>query len=540
MKKIYRILSLILVMCMLASFASAAGIVEEEHTHESGISEMTIEEVESSGIQSIDTGVSEEPTGIVSLDTPETETQDLDETTVAEPDQTTAATETPVTQTSQTTPQQEILHANLIEDPTGGRMTWELDNGTLWIGGSGLVKPITSADEQPWVDVREQIEEVYFLSDARLILPSIAYWFSGCINLTYAEIPSYAFSFGNATFKDCVKLEELALYHAQDPEFTDTTFDGIGDGDIIVYVNGPDALAAVYSANWHRRNVDAIDLSEYPATTYGICGINSCYCSSCSWYYEYDDYDEDRHIKYEHCDSCDANECAYGIRYDHTYNSSGVCTLCGHVQEVASCSHGRAYNEWSGCTYYTYCYYCDEHLGSGVSHGTYSYGAWTYYTTSQHRRTATCNDCGSSTYDYGSHSTTKKYTNYSDTQHKVENYCSRCSSTVGSASYASHSCSYGSWSSYSSSQHRRTKSCTYCDMERFCQRRHGQRFSIRHNYSYQRFRCRSTFLYAGQNRPYVQRLVQRIHRRLPVQLCRGYICHDLLCAVQCSDLHRNL
>ena len=312
MKKLYRILSLMLVLCMLASFASAAGIVEEEHTHEHGISEMAIEEVESSGIQSIDTGVSEEPTGIVSLDKPETETQDLDETTVTEPGQTAAVTETPVTQPSQTTTQQEILHANLIEDPTGGRMTWELDNGTLWIGGSGLVKPFASADEQPWADVRDQITEVYFHADARLILPSIAYWFSGCVNLIYAEIPAYAFSFGNDTFKDCAKLEELALYHAQDPEFTDTTFEGMGEGDIFVYVNGPDALAAVYSANWHGRNVDAMDLSEYPATTYGTCGINGCYCSSCSWYYEYDDYDEYDHIKYEQCDSCSANE--YVIR----------------------------------------------------------------------------------------------------------------------------------------------------------------------------------------------------------------------------------
>ena len=468
MKKFYRILSLALMFCMLASFASAAGITEtEEHIHSDGISQIDAEAAAPSGIQQIgDTGdgaaLAEEPSGIISMDS-----EGTDDTVT--PDEPLVSSEPAAAPTEPVSPTVEpgSLHANLIADPTGGRMTWELDNGALWIGGSGLVKPITSADEQPWADVRDQIEEVYFHADARLVIESIAYWFSGCVNLTYAEIPSYAFNFGADTFKDCTKLEELALYHSQDPEFSETTFSGTDAADIIVYVNGPEALTAVENAFWYGRSVEAIDLSEYPSTTYSTCGINGCYCSSCSWYHEYDDYDEYTHIKYEQCDSCSANEYAYGIRSAHTYNSRGICTVCGHEEEVETCDHSRTYNEWSGCTYYIYCYYCDEYLGSGVEHGTYTYGAWSYYTTSQHRRTATCNDCGTATYDYGSHSTTKKYTNYSDTQHKVENYCSGCSSTVGSASYASHSYSYGSWSSYSASQHRRTKSCTYCDLSTY-------------------------------------------------------------------------
>ena len=106
---------------------------------------------------------------------------------------------------------------------------------------------------------------------------------------------------------------------------------------MVVYVTGPEALNAVNAANWHGRGVTAFDLSQYLTSTYSVCGINGCNCSSCSWHYEYDQYDEDTHIKYEQCNNCSANEYAYGIRSAHTYNSSGVCTVCGYTQSV-SCS----------------------------------------------------------------------------------------------------------------------------------------------------------------------------------------------------------
>ena len=134
---------------------------------------------------------------------------------------------------------------------------------------------------------------------------------------------------------------------------------------------------------------------------------------------------------------------------------------------TTTCYHTRTYNEWSGCTYYTYCYYCDEFLDSGVEHGTYTYGDWNYYSSSQHRRLYACSDCGEGDYQYASHSTTKKYANYSDTQHSVTSYCASCSSNIGSTTYATHTYTYGSWSSYSSSQHRRTKGCTLCDLSAY-------------------------------------------------------------------------
>lgn len=93
----------------------------------------------------------------------------------------------------------------------------------------------------------------------------------------------------------------------------------------------------------------------------------------------------------------------------------------------------------------------------GVSHGVTVYDDWEYYSSSQHRRYAYCRDCGDGEYEYRSHSTTTKYSTYTSTQHRVNRYCSTCDSNVGSASYESHSFSYGSWQNYNGTQHRRTK-----------------------------------------------------------------------------------
>ena len=52
----------------------------------------------------------------------------------------------------------------------------------------------------------------------------------------------------------------------------------------------------------------------------------------------------------------------------------------------------------------TYCPTCGGTLGTSRESHSYTYGSWSSYSSSQHRRTKTCSDCGYSTYDYGSHS----------------------------------------------------------------------------------------------------------------------------------------
>ena len=419
MKKFYRILALLLALCLFCSAVSAAGITEEEeHTH--GIVEEGVEEAEEAEL-SMSVSVFEPAASTV--------------------------------ETAEQGPQ--------IPD----RMTWTLDaDGTLRIGGKGIVRPITSADQQPWANVREQIREVYFEDDARLMIENIAHWFDGCANLTYAELPAYVFAIGDHAFRNCSQLSDLALFHAQAVEISPTAFEAVGASELCVYVRNEETYASVSQAAWHGRSVAVVNLGNDPVTTYSGYCMSGCNCSSCTWSWIIKQYDEDYHYKYAACDNCSANEYAYGTRIAHSFNSSGVCTECGYAQTV-SCSHGSTYTTWSGCNWYRYCNYCDELLSSGVSHGTYTYGSWQYYSSSQHRRSGTCSDCGSGgKYEYASHSTTAQYTQYSASQHKVTQHCDTCNSDIGSATYASHTYTYGSWEASSSTQHKRTKTCSLCGL----------------------------------------------------------------------------
>ena len=67
---------------------------------------------------------------------------------------------------------------------------WSLDEkGWLTISGSGEAPVFTSADDQPWAAVRNQITEVWFEDVDTLTIPDLAYWFEGCVNLTTALPP---------------------------------------------------------------------------------------------------------------------------------------------------------------------------------------------------------------------------------------------------------------------------------------------------------------------------------------------------------------
>ncbi len=142
----------------------------------------------------------------------------------------------------------------------------------------------------------------------------------------------------------------------------------------------------------------------------------------------------------------------------HTFRN-GTCTKCGYTEV---CYHSSTYTSWSGCYWYRYCRNCGDLVGSGVSHGTTLYEDWEYYSSSQHRRYAYCADCGDGSYQYGSHSTTTRYSTYTSSQHRVNRYCSTCDSNVGSTTYESRDFSYGSWQNYNGTQHRRTKTCRDC------------------------------------------------------------------------------
>lgn len=202
------------------------------------------------------------------------------------------------------------------------------------------------------------------------------------------------------------------------------------------------------------------------------CGISYCTCSGhCSFgYTDYQYESSTMHSCIAYCTGCGKTS---GVRQLGSHNMvNGVCTECGYSDgtggggggdwEPDICYHWSTYRSWSGCRWYEYCYSCGALVDSGVSHGATVYGAWQYYSSAQHRRFVSCADCGEGSYEYAGHSTTTRYNTYTSSQHKVQRYCSDCGSYVGSATYESHSFTYGSWQNYSATQHRRTETCSDC------------------------------------------------------------------------------
>ena len=75
------------------------------------------------------------------------------------------------------------VSAFAAEKTPTGFLTWTLDDsGTLSISGNGRIAAFTSAEDQPWHDMRENITSVKFDSGAHMIVPDVTFWFSGCTN----------------------------------------------------------------------------------------------------------------------------------------------------------------------------------------------------------------------------------------------------------------------------------------------------------------------------------------------------------------------
>ena len=410
----------------------------------------------------------------------------------------------------------------------GSSVKWELDShGWLTISGSGEAPVFQSADDQPWAAVRDQITEVWFEDVETLTIPDLAYWFEGCVNLTTAELP-LAPTIGKHAFYNCPKLSTLTMYYGE------TVLNSIGEdafwretdsGDTlyIAYIIGyPEATVPFYTYDWaasNRSNRYFYDLygvyQNADAATTAPSGIKKApgisvqstgsiigNCPSCGKYSFQGTYVEVAHSSRGHANYNECYLCHY-VQYlgTYTYKShgaggygSGTCPDCGshtwvlQSQQAATCTsngyrsyscacgqtksetiyssgHSYSYGSWEQ-------YSSSQHRRTGscrncgatdydyASHSM-SYGAWSNYSDSQHSRTASCRTCGYSTTNYGNHSyTTGSWSKYSDTQHRRSKTCSGCG--VSTYDYADHSYSYGSWTKYDEAQHRRTKTCSAC------------------------------------------------------------------------------
>ena len=119
-----------------------------------------------------------------------------------------------------------------------------------------------------------------------------------------------------------------------------------------------------------------------------------------------------------------------------SYNANASVTLYA----VWSCNHTSTKTVWdTGCKWRSVCNNCGATLSSGTTHGPFSYGAWEYYSTGQHKRVKECNYGDYSTTEYASHKATTRYEQYSASQHKKYSHCTDCDTTIGSVSYENHS-----------------------------------------------------------------------------------------------------
>ncbi len=218
------------------------------------------------------------------------------------------------------------------------------------------------------------------------------------------------------------------------------------------------------------------------------CGIPYCTCTGYCTYgcTNYRTEDASTHLYSVYCTGCGLTA-GIVLSEEHTFRN-GECIYCGYSNgsggwEPDYCYHDRTRTTWDGCYWYEYCRDCGELVDYGVSHGVTRYEDWEYYNSSQHRRYAYCTDCGEGEYEYARHSTREQYEQYTSSQHRVVDYCSTCDSSVGSATYESHSFSYGSWQNYNGTQHRRTKTCRDCGYSTYDYASHSFSYGAWANYS---------------------------------------------------------
>ena len=376
----------------------------------------------------------------------------------------------------------------------GSSIKWSLDSkGWLTISGSGEAPVFTSADDQPWAAVREQITEVWFEDVETLSISDLAYWFEGCTNLTTAELP-LAPVIGKHAFYNCPKLSTLTMYYGE------TVLNSIGEdafwreadsGDTlyIAYIIGyPEATVPFHTYDWAAsnrssryfydlygvyQNADAATtapngIKKAPGISVQSTGSIIGNCPSCGKYSFQGTYVEVAHSSRGHANYNECYLCHY-VQYlgTYTYKShgaggygSGTCPDCGsHTWVLQS-------QQASTCTsngYRSYSCACGQTKSETIysSGHSYSYGSWEEYSSSQHRREAYCRNCGASSYDYASHSLSYgSWSNDSSSQHSRTVFCHTCG--YSTTDYGSHSYATGSWSKYSDAQHRRSKTCSGC------------------------------------------------------------------------------
>jgi len=108
--------------------------------------------------------------------------------------------------------------------------------------------------EEPEEEPDEEDDEP-FDPDAPVIAKDIAYWFTGCTNLVYAEVPGYWLTIGQRAFADCINLQEIVFASHGIVDIAEDAFTAEAAADLIIMVYGEEPSNQVLAANWHGRTI---------------------------------------------------------------------------------------------------------------------------------------------------------------------------------------------------------------------------------------------------------------------------------------------
>ena len=407
----------------------------------------------------------------------------------------------------------EIEESSEVSDaPTSGtipgsNIQWELtDDGMLLISGSGGCAAFSSAADQPWAAVREQITSAFFENPSLLSIYDLAYWFDGCVSLTTAEIPYTTPVIGTRAFYGCVSLTTIMTYYG-DSVLTEIGADAFylpydsGSTLYIGYLIGyPESTVPLHTYDWtgsNRSSLYFMDVYSTNALTSVVGACPSCGKQSLQGTYVAQSHTSRGHAEYYECYLCHYTKYLGSYVYKNhgsgsygswtcpscgshswvlDYESDATCTRNGYREYSCDCGqskretvyatgHNYSYGSWeqyssSQHRRENYCRYCGATDYDYAAH-SYSYGSWNSTGSSQHSRSMTCRYCGYSDTQYASHSLSYgSWSSHSDTQHRRTGSCTTCS--YSTTDYGAHTFSYGSWTDHSSTQHRRTKRCTSC------------------------------------------------------------------------------
>ena len=211
----------------------------------------------------------------------------------------------------------EIEESSEVSDaPTSGtipgsNIQWELtDDGMLLISGSGGCAAFSSAADQPWAAVREQITSVFFEDPSLLSIYDLAYWFDGCVSLTTAEIPYTTSVIGTHAFYGCVSLTTIMTYYG-DSVLTEIGADafylpyGSGSTLYIGYLIGyPESTVPLHTYDWtgsNRSSLYFMDVYSTNALTSVVGACPSCGKQSLQGTYVAQSHTSRGHAEYYEC-----------------------------------------------------------------------------------------------------------------------------------------------------------------------------------------------------------------------------------------------